>query len=262
MIDVFYNFGIQVLFTLGLILIFGLLIRLCNVWFYRNMGSFGRTACYVTGFIGTPVHECAHALMCIIFGHKITDMKLFQISSSDGTLGYVEHSYNRKNLYHRIGNFFIGVAPILVISAVLYFLASYLVPDMLREVTRAVSLINTESGIAEVLVQLVNAVLIFFSYFAVGEWWIFVILGSFLALHMTLSPADIKNAKGGLILLLLLLLGVDAFLYFFGLHTALGAVTTACITIGSYLTTFLVMGLIVSLFAVLVSIIIRKLLRR
>ncbi len=262
MIEILENFGIQILFTLGTILIFGLLIRLCNVWFYRNMGSFGSAACYLTGFIGTPLHECSHALMCIIFGHKITDMKLFQISSSDGTLGYVEHSYNRKNLYHRIGNFFIGIAPILVISAVLYFLASYLIPDMLYEVTLAVSLIDFENGIAGVLVQVVNVVVIFFSYYTVSDWWLFVVLGSFLALHMTLSPADIKNAKGGLVTLLLLLLSIDAVLYFLGFWEMLSIITTTCITIGGYLATFLTMGLIVSLFAVLVSILIRKLRHR
>ncbi len=262
MTEVFYNFGIQILFTLGVVLAFGLLIGLFNRWFYRNMGPFGTTACYITGFIGTPVHECAHALMCIIFGHRIVEMKLFQVSSSDGTLGYVRHSYNRKNLYHRIGNFFIGIAPILVISVLLYFLARYFVPDMLYEITYAVSLVSVESGIVESLMQIVNVLYIFFSYYTVGEWWIFVILGSFLALHMTLSPADIKNALGGLILLLLVILGFDAFIYFFISTTELYAITSIFIEIGGYLTTFLVMGLIVSLFAVIVSFLLKKLLRR
>jgi hypothetical protein len=222
------------------------------------MGRRSRAACYVTGFIGTPVHECAHALMCIIFGHKITDMKLFQISSSDGTLGYVEHSYNRRNLYHRIGNFFIGIAPILVISALLYFLASYFVPDMLAEITYEISLVNTQMGIVEALTHLVNAVLIFFSYYTLGDWWIFVILGSFLALHMTLSPADITNAKGGLMVLLLVIFAFDALTYFCVSANLLYATTSIFIELGGYLTTFLMMGLIVSLFAVIVSFLWRK----
>ena len=257
MTEVFYNFAIQILFTLGIVIVFGLLIGLCNRWFYRNMGPFGSAACYVTGFIGTPVHECAHALMCIIFGHRIVEMKLFQISD-DGTLGYVQHSYNRKNLYQRIGNFFIGIAPILVISALLYFLASYLVPDMLQQITALVAKIDIQNGFAETFTQIGNILYTFFSFYTVGKWWIFVILGSFLALHMNLSNADIKNAFGGLILLLLLLFSVDTFLYFFAGNT-LYFVTAVCIEIGGYLTSFLAMALIISLFAVIVSFILRKL---
>lgn len=258
MADLFYHYAIQVLFTLGILITFGLLISLFNRWFYRNMGSFGRAACYITGFIGTPVHECAHALMCIIFGHKITDMKLFQISSSDGTLGYVSHSYNRKNLYQRIGNFFIGVAPILVISVILYFMAYYLVPDMLYMLTAVIGEINLQNGIADTLTAIGNIIVIFFSFYGVGEWWIFVILGSFLALHMTLSTADIKNAKGGLIILLAVLLGVDLLFYFVNPRTVV-VITYTCLEIGGYLTMFLSMGLIISFFAVIVSFVIRKL---
>jgi hypothetical protein len=161
-------------------------------------------------------------------------------------------------LYHRIGNFFIGIAPILVISALLYFLASYFVPDMLAEITYEISLVNTQMGIVEALTHLVNAVLIFFSYYTLGDWWIFVILGSFLALHMTLSPADIKNAKGGLMVPLLVIFAFDALTYFCVSANLLYATTSIFIELGGYLTTFLMMGLIVSLFAVIVSFLWRK----
>ena len=64
-------------FTLGLVFLFGKVIALCNGAFYRNFGSKGRAVCYATGFIGTPVHEASHALMCLIFGHKIVEIKFF-----------------------------------------------------------------------------------------------------------------------------------------------------------------------------------------
>ena len=59
---------------------------------------------------GVAVHELGHALFCIIFRHKIEDMKLFS-PEEDGTLGYVSHTYNTKSIYQRIGNFFIGTGP-------------------------------------------------------------------------------------------------------------------------------------------------------
>ncbi len=94
-VDILISYITQILFTIGIIYLFGWLISLCNKFFYKNLGSFGTVACYITGFIGTPVHECSHALMCLLFGHKINEIKLFQISN-DGTLGYVNHSFNKK----------------------------------------------------------------------------------------------------------------------------------------------------------------------
>ena len=106
--ELFSNFLAQMVMTIGMIILFGFLIATFNKMFYRNFGSNALTVCYVTGAIGTPVHELAHALMCVIFRHRIDEIKLFQISSDDGTLGYVAHSWNPKNLYQSAGNFFIG----------------------------------------------------------------------------------------------------------------------------------------------------------
>ena len=104
--DIAVCFLLQIGFTVGITVLFGWLIAQCNRTFYRNFGRYGRTVCYLTGAIGTPLHECGHALFCLLFGHKIHEIKLFQIGD-DGTLGYVKHSYIKKNVYQRSGNFFI-----------------------------------------------------------------------------------------------------------------------------------------------------------
>jgi hypothetical protein len=78
------------------------------------------------GWLGTSVHELSHAIFCFIFGHKIVDIKLFSPDPETGTLGYVEHSYNRRNIYQMIGNFFIGVGPVILGSAVIYLLFYWL----------------------------------------------------------------------------------------------------------------------------------------
>lgn len=54
---IFIGFVLQVVFTVGLIVLFGFLIALCNKRFYANFGNYGRAVCYLTGAIGTPIAE-------------------------------------------------------------------------------------------------------------------------------------------------------------------------------------------------------------
>ena len=246
--NIFIGFILQILLTVGVIALFGFLISLCNKRFYANFGRHALKACYITGFVGTPVHELSHALMCLIFGHKITDIKLFQISD-DGTLGYVAHTYNRKNIYHRIGNFFIGVAPIVCISALMYLAAYLLLPTFTASVS-AVEFSFSDVGAAFPAIW--NTLVAFFRAATTWQWWVFVLVGMLLALHMTLSAADIRGALSGLAFLLAAVFIVDL---------VLGLISTSLITsftgvvvnIGCYLICFLTIALIISAFAVLLS---------
>lgn len=250
--DILVCFLLQIAFTVGLIVLFGFLIALCNKRFYANFGNYGRAACYITGAIGTPLHECAHALFCVIFGHKVTEIKLFQINSADGTLGYVNHSYNPKNIYHKIGNFFIGVAPIIVISAVLYLLAWWLLPNFVAEISGSFKIGDFVTDIGKVFISLFNVLQSFFLCALSWQWWVFLIVGVFLALHMTLSKADIKGALSGVLFLLITILVVDVIL---GLVSGnlLTAFTQEVLGIAGYLLCILVLALIISIIAVIVS---------
>jgi len=80
---------------------------------------------YLFAWLGTTIHEAGHALFAVIFRHKINKIKFFSPDPSTGTLGYVDHSYNKKSLYQQIGNFFIGIGPIIMCCLMLYAL-SYL----------------------------------------------------------------------------------------------------------------------------------------
>lgn len=258
--NIFTCFFLQLLFTVGIVVVFGWLIALCNKLFYRNFGRDALTACYITGFIGTPIHECSHALMCLIFGHKVTEIKLFQIDSDDGTLGYVKHSYNRRNIYHRIGNFFIGVAPITVISAVLYLLAYFLLPGFVSGISGAIEINDFVHNFGAVFTGLWQVLKMFVLGITSWQWWVFVLVGCFLALHMTLSGLDIKGALDGLLFLVVAMLIAD---FIIGLISGrlLTTVTTAVLHVSSYLLCFLILALIISLISVLFSFVVRAIKR-
>ena len=208
--DIIVAYLLQVGFTLGVIFVFGWLISVCNKIFYSNFGMYGTAICYVTGAIGTPVHELSHALFCLIFGHKIDEIQLFQISG-DGTLGYVNHSYNKKNIYHRIGNFFIGIAPIIVISTILYLLSLVLLPSYVESIEKLSYAVLSFDG-HNILVSVKKIVGSFFGAIGSWQWWDFMVVRILLALHSTLSGADIKGMFNGLWFLLFALLIVDVVL--------------------------------------------------
>lgn len=251
LLDILLNFLLQVVFTIGVIVLFGFLIALCNRKFYANFGGAGTVVCYITGFIGTPVHELSHALFCLLFGHKITEIKLFQINSDDGTLGYVRHTYNPKNIYQRIGNFFIGVAPIIVISALLFLLAWLLLPSFVDVLGRVPGQADPDAPLS-VFRFIPSVIAAFFSLIVSWQWWVFFVVGIFLALHMTLSGADIKNALGGILFLLIVVLIVDVIVGLIS-GNALSVMTGGIMSVGMGLFCFLLLALMISVIALLLS---------
>ena len=50
----------------------------------------------LTAWIGVPIHELGHAIMCVLFRHKIVATQFFPTDTSQGALGYVQHQYNQK----------------------------------------------------------------------------------------------------------------------------------------------------------------------
>ncbi|MBR2466560.1 MAG: hypothetical protein IKM18_00290 [Clostridia bacterium] len=246
------NYLLQLVFSIGIIVVFGLLIMLCRRWFCNLMGPKGYKILLITGAVGTPIHELSHALMCLIFGHKITDMKLYQPDSDDGTLGYVNHSYNPKNLYHQIGNFFIGIAPIVCGNAFLLFLMALLVPDVFSDVGAAIAGVDPSFGGYISVIPEIFAGIFSPSNFADWRWWIFLVLAIMVASHMELSPADIKGSVVGLLCISGIVLVVDVLLFIISI-SALEVVTEAFITFSAYMASFLVLSVFFLLLMVLVA---------
>ena len=232
--EIITNFLYQFVFTVGVIVAFGLLISFCRRTFCRLAGRSGGKLLLITGAVGTPIHELSHALMCLIFGHKIVEIKLYQPRSVDGVLGYVNHSYNPKNLYHQIGNFFIGVAPILCGSGVLLLLMRIMVPDLCSDVIFELQSMDVSSGFFDLstygslLAVFWNILISIFAFSNWGNilWWIFIVLALMVSSHMELSTLDIKGSLRGFLTLAGLFLVMDVILYFVS-PFALEAVTVA-----------------------------------
>lgn len=252
--EIFHNFLYQIIFTVGVIAAFGIVIALCRKAFYKIVGDKASKILLATGVIGTPIHELSHALMCLIFGHRITEIKLYQIESSDGTLGYVKHTYNKRNIYHQIGNFFIGVAPILIGSGVLLLLMFLLVPstyDAVMTELNFAALLSTDffeastyTGYFSLFGDIVADI---FDFVNVGNvlWWIFIILAVMIASHMELSLADIKSSAIGFGFIAVGLLIADIIMYFVS-QAALEATTAAMTSFSVALSAFLAVSAIFS----------------
>ena len=112
----------------GPLLFLGWLIHLSSGLLEReSVRMFGlRGYLYLFGWIGTLVHELGHAVFCPLFGHRIDGMRLFSFSTRNRSAGYVMHSYNGRNPYHLVGNFFISVGPLLLGTALIYLILRYL----------------------------------------------------------------------------------------------------------------------------------------
>lgn len=83
------------------------------------MTRFSQHALFIFSWLGIIVHELAHAVMAMLFGHHIDQVVLLTNPFKQDEaqrLGYVKHSWQSTNLYQRLGNFFIGLAPMLVIT--------------------------------------------------------------------------------------------------------------------------------------------------
>ena len=251
----------QLLYFIGAVFVIGFAISLLNRLFYKISGG-GRGICYATGLLGTPIHELSHAIMCLVFFHRIEEMRLYDIDDENGVLGYVRHSYNSRNLYQVLGNYFIGIAPILGGGAVIYLATRFMMPSVYADISLHLdsfaaaaelgenwfgSTISAFSGIVKALFLGVSEGFIF---------WVFLIVAFCIALHMNLSGADIKGALGALPILILLLFAVNFAIGFIS-EEAYGEFTSVMNGVGAYLCAALLFSLILSAVCILIALIIR-----
>ena len=242
-----FAFLTQLLPTVGSIVAAGFFIHICKRLFINACGRFAPQIVNYSGIIGTPVHELSHAAMCFLFGHKIKKIKLFGINKRNGTLGFVKHSFNPRNLRHRIGNFFIGIAPVVSGSFVILLLMLLFLPDAFSQVTQLMQATAQSSLSLDTFEQLAAAVFsifkLLFSEANMHSWqlWVFTLLSVTIAIHMELSTADIKGGWDGFLFLAGAFLLTDIVLYF-AKPEWLSVLTSAMMQGGLYLISLLLLS--------------------
>ncbi len=190
-------------------LIFGLMIaggalltflsRLTNNAFKQFM--FPNFGMYAFGWIGVPVHEFCHAFFCRLFLHDVKKVKWFDPSGKGGAHGYVMHEYHPWNPYHRIGQFFIGVGPVLLGPLILALLFYAMVPAS-RGIFQPAGV--TWASALQVGALLVKSIA---NKATLTSLWfyLFLYLAVCISSQMELSGADLKQAMNGIVPLFLLL---------------------------------------------------------
>lgn len=243
----------------GIFLVFGLIInqlQKTNVQLIYSL--FGKYAYILTGFIGTTVHEFSHYVMCLIFGHSVTDVSWFRPLSGmqDGVLGYVNHSYNPNSIYQQIGNFFIGIAPMIVGTLIVIMSFKILMPNAYKELkqtnTTQSFYLNQKPNILKKSIKKMDSLLgslLKREHFKSLRFWAFLFIVLSITSHMSLSLQDIKGATSGLFVIYICLTVLMFLLKSFGISQTVFSEFIS--NYNSYLITFLSIGVSFSLIMML-----------
>ena len=209
----------QIISVFSGIFIFGLLIHFISHLTFNSLGkAFGTSGTYFIAWLGTPIHELGHVLFCIIFGHKITKMEFFKPDPQTGTLGYVNHQWNKANPWQVLGNFFIGIGPVILGCLVLFGLFYLLVPNSSGawdSIVAAVNGMGSDSSLGDYFIILKDSLLTFIKYLftaaniSTWQFWVFCYLSICVAANIRLSWSDIKNSLSGFIYVIVLLLLIN-----------------------------------------------------
>lgn len=198
----------QMVSLFGGIVLFGLLIHfISRLSFETLVRAFGRKGTYLVAWLGTPIHELGHAIFCLIFAHKITDIAFFKPDPLTGTLGYVYHKWNRSNPWQLLGNFFIGIGPIILGCVALLATFYFLIPKSSQAWDSILILVNEvdqDNSIGSYLAILEGSAFLMlkavFTLSNLTDWkfWVFSYVSICIASNIRLSPSDLKGTLSGL----------------------------------------------------------------
>ena len=199
--------------TLGTLTVCGLAVRLCSHLFSSLLGRGSGAVFDVTSVIGTPIHELGHAFMCLLFFHPIERIKLWTPNPKNGVYGFVEHRYNRKNLWARLGNLPIAFGPIFSGLAVTVLMLYLCFPTLWNDyLVSSQALIAQGAPAAAWAGEILSLFLGLPGAIAAdplrGVLGLIVILP--VSLHVSLSWQDIRSALGALPIFAVLLLAFAA----------------------------------------------------
>lgn len=206
--------SLEILFVLSLLASIFSFLGKKNTFYIYN--CFGMNGLVITGLIGTVVHEFSHMLFCLIFRHEIVEFSLFRPYKSrfDGVMGYVNHSCDRSSPYQMVGNFFIGIAPIIVGTGCMILFMRILLPEEFKATYQTfnqnmayMSNINSIGDSLNIYINIVIAIIHNLNPF-IGHSWpryiVFIYIMYSITSHMDLSKEDIINSRAGLLVFIIL----------------------------------------------------------
>jgi len=200
---------LQIIGVLGIFFVFGFVLSKLQHWTQENyQRSVGWKGILWTAWLGTPIHELGHIIFAKIFLHKITSVALFEPNADTGELGCVDHSYKKYSLWQRLGNFFIGAAPLIFGSLFLVGLLYFLVPNGKEIFSPLANSLNT---LPSFLTGLKQTFINLFSAENIRAWnfWLFIYVSFCIASHLAPSKQDRKGMWGGFFWIILLLIIVN-----------------------------------------------------
>lgn len=217
------NFWTCFVEILGLFCFPSVLIGLI-VWACRSLYCFfvGNQSGYrlikAASVLSTPMREVGHAMMAVLFWHRIEDVQLLNIGDLDGEFGFVEHSYNPRNPVALLGNFFYAMGPVVLglLAVSLIFLTCFhgVLPAYFDEI-RALG--DAGAGVGEYLKAAFSFIP---KMFTLGEaaMWLRVMgcaLLVFLCLGIYVSPLELMEAASGIAILVGLVMAASGVMMLF-----------------------------------------------
>lgn len=200
---------IQIIGVFGIFFLLGFILSKFQEWNHKNYHrTVGWKGILWTAWIGTPIHEIGHVFFAKIFRHKIQNITIFQPNELNGNLGHVNHSYKKHSLYQKMGNFFIGAAPMIFGSMFLVIMLYFLVPNG-KEIL--LPLTQTDLTLVSFLTSIKQTLLNLFSPENIKAWnfWLFLYISFCISSHLAPSKQDQKGMWRGFFWITILLILIN-----------------------------------------------------
>ena len=202
--------GIQIFTIFGIFFVLGFILMRLQKWTNdKYTESIGWKGILFTAWFGTPIHELGHVVFAKIFHHKVTHIELFEPNAETGGLGHVDHQFNPYSLYQRVGNFFIGAAPMIFGSLMMVLMLYVFVPNA----KELFGYIVHEKYTAPVI--LISSFKFVKGLFTISNlqnsiFYAFLYLSFCISAHIAPSGQDIKNMWGGFVSMIVILIILNA----------------------------------------------------
>lgn len=195
-------FAQLLLYSLVPFVAFGLLIYCCQRLFCLFVTpENGRPLLLAVSVLSVPVRVAGQAVACFLFAHRIEDICFFDPNAADGEFGYLDHSYNPRNPLAVVGNFFFAIGPVVMgLFAVLVVALSCFHGAFFSLTEEIGTLKETGATVGEYVMTALRFVPSVFrdENTAVFPKIIGCVLLPLLAFSVLLSPADLRDAFGGI----------------------------------------------------------------